>query len=728
MFGLALIRVLLMTALVARAVLGDSSPNEPQFPRLLNKTSPNHHRIHILSERYDSSGGYTAAEELIDVGLGKAAYIETSNNVRTTWLIDAKENTMYKYRPFNCVRSEHASLQADTPNIVELGSPKIAIDQSSHMFLFGISGLIELFSVSSVAPKYGRTANLMRTVGDLDGSNRVGHKWSLDDGRSFIQVFFSEAANTTAGHLPELLLDSIEIKRNSVTTTINILSIDRDLQPEAYNNELQLPLIYGCRRHNKLSVAMQQKYDILAVDTATRHHLKIQARAVSFASNYPSSTEATSLEIALSEPHDANYSISPVKVHMIHQDDVKTVIDHCLNVKYEANLLDGTCSISRVNTFDQVLGENWLVLQFSDGLMLNISARALDSILYNVSKESFMKLEQRGSLQYAYFADSFTNVFGAGKLGRVVRRFSFEGNEKEGATLDTVAIWLLDSTTQDLKIIEAFDLNIIERKSMAGYSNSAKAFDVSRECYLNNENMQAGRDYAWFELDYTLTVELLEQLKSKVEELKSTFYRLIRANLGLNYLRIPKMEVIFGRSGFTVRMLVLDSLPLHLIYEEFDFASLEATIVEASEIVASLHECSDFCRRHRCTGMTFSKHDKNCSITTSKIELIRQLEKSQGSVTYSIGSEMKKEFLLNDELGLAQQIGALQSTNQNVSRILGFDDFNKLYATRSPKGFSNLRVLFKLNGGLVDLAPTSSRVELDVEKPGTADASDGERP
>lgn len=684
---------LLLIAPIA-LICADDNSTEPSFPRLLN---PDRGRIQIKSRWCESDGNCSEVEEYIDLNIGKSAYTETINNTETTYLFSSEDDTAHRYTQYTCDSLKLASNFSESPSSSANGG----------VILYGVSGMFHMFSEDS--PKqYKRISN----------DSKISHRWSITKPQFHAQVIFSETSSATGHQQPELLLESIENQVGELKSTIIVSGWMHKLASEVYENKFQLPLTSGCRRGAKLSDLMQAKFEILKSHTKTRHHFRGQAKARNYADGRkPAPTESTDVQLAFSLPKDADDDQkSPVRAHMTYQRNSqvnsRTVVDHYLNVKYEADLTRRTCTISNVGTLNPPIDDksNPISLTFSDELQLNISARDLEEMLYGIKEESFMRLEWRDSTEYALFADSFPEAFGAAKLGRVVKEFSF--GENGSAKLENIHILIFNSDGGNLKRKEGYFFIISQSESLDSPAKSAEVFDMSRECYLNNEMMQQGRDYAWFELSYSLTSGQVGEIRNRIDELKDSFFNSMRAKMNLNYLRVPEMNVTFAGddSNLTLRMLTLDSVPLHLIYDEFESKVLST---QSSKKVDSLYDCSEFCSQNSCTGLTFDRLNNKCMLAKSSTESGDSflMVPYEGAVSYRV-DESKQNLLPQNNLRLARLIEALESSS---SEILITNEMERTGSTRNHRGFCALLLEFDHKEQPVKLKPCGCRVFTSID-------------
>lgn len=683
------VNLLAGTILIASMAALVCCENQPAPPKLLDPSNPSLRQLHILAEVIDSSGGYKLAEELVDLDAGKAAYTETKDAVRWNWLIDVNENTIYGYRPYICEKTNANSRSGLRlpPLFDPLSIPEIQTSNQQQMSLYGILAILRT-SGEALSWQYSRTPY-------HDG--KILHIWSLVDSNSIrtMKLTYSERTGTEG-----LSLDLIEVSHITQQTKIKIMSISHNISLEN-RNKLELPLIYGCQRSKIYADDMRQKFDIISADQENRYHLRAQARAINFANNNPETTEQNEIELAIPRSRDVRRRLVMFQQKNSER-NLRTLVDYTYGVMFEANLTNRKCEISKIRPSR---GTCPIALRFSN--KLNLTVEELESMLYGVTPESFMKLEQHGHTQHAYFAQNFLYAFGPAKVGRVVRKFSF--GEDSRPKLDSVAIWVF-ATSQEgysLTIQEMFEFNFVENKLLDSGAESAQALDVSQECYIENEKMVYGRDYIWASLTYE--TNQANELRSRSAELKSAFYQQIRTDLKLNHLRVPKLELTFGETSFMARILVLDSLPPHLIYHQKESLALDSQDVHSSSNVASIDECSNLCRRSKCTAMTYSTASNTCSIATRQIG---QLVACSGAISY-ISESRELELVSLDELGLDPDATDIRPSEQNLGGILGIEEFTNSQATRVPNRFGNLCVSFSLDGRSIELTPTNIRIEAD---------------
>lgn len=715
----------------------------PAFPDLFDTTHIENRRLHILAESVTEDNGYQTTEEFVDFDIGKETFIITDKSGHTITHVDAQANNIFRYRPYSCMKlepeiiekSEETGLWNAVVNFKPsntLITPSIDNGNSKQFHLYGI---VAVWLRAKELPKTYTTSSVVYSASKE--IYKPAHKWTVEDENSkeLISFYFIES-NISTGKKMTLEMIQVEKKDSKrLIKTLNILSLDNLIHNQVYESLLQVPVGYGCSGSKYYDLNSKKSLDNSYIKILLTHSHKIDLEAT--ATKYDelsdndneqkrySDTISIELIRAKFEDYLGDNTIQLIR----HRDtfkDVKKILNYHYNVQYELDLRKGTCIMSNMgkkystnnneNSFDESI-----FIKFDNNLKLNIDLKMMNTIFVNTDGFNYIKRIRKSSFRdHLYFEKTFDGNLFEDKQVSLIRTYSITSKHPSGQTssssssgqsssaygsfdtdfdtnsddkdddvdeikLESVTIWVFNE--HKTQILESYHLNIIEAIELNNELELARIFDISDECYLNNEKMKDGKDFAWFELTYPVASHYGNILSTKTSMLKEQLYSLIfSGQLGL--FRAPKIELMFIDTGFIVRALVLDIPPVELIFDVTENTSIMIDEQEdkknskpldlLKEVAIDLKHCSDFCKFYKCKTMTFCHSNHRCLLsnylysTTTAITYNndndndsdnynkRVLISNQSCKTYTLPQDDIIDYDKIFELSLHRQLSKLQ--------------------------------------------------------------------
>lgn len=619
----------------------DTSPNSapnsqpPPFPRLDDPDRISLQQIHITSESVSDGVGYQTLEEYTDFENGKSALVEVDKEGTKVTFINAQDNLIYQYVPYICqlvLPSEILKLGMDgiwtkLVKVDDKSSKNVKGEPLKQMHLYGVAAL--WLNAADLQKTYQSTELVYSASRDM---HVKAHKWTVEDQRfnQLIHLYFLAHENSK----PSLEMIQIESKETlSIVRTINLLSVDFVIPESVYDTVLQVPVGFGCAsemRSSDLALVQYPQLKSLYLSgplLAHSHRLELEVTAT----KYPEgdaidSTSAKSDTINIEMVHTNIGTHFSGIFQMVRQksstQNTKVIIDHTLKVQQKIDMRTGSCEITNIlgaisdkaGLFEEETAQ--LTITFSNGLTLSLSPEYVKKILVDLDDFHYVKTVSQGSdsLQYLYFEQASELRFN-GHQTRIVRVYSL--SQPMGTVeLESVTIWTFDSTERHL--MESYHLNVIDAIDLeSDIQETVKLFDVSEECYLNNEQMKINRDYAWLEVFYPLVSaqgNLLAPMENQVKMMiLSNFLRLSQVSI----TRIPKIEVMLEETGMIVRLLLLDIPSPDLAYDMIIGSTIELdpSKGEVEQLAVDLRHCADYCKLNLCASMSYCSSDHTCLVS-----------------------------------------------------------------------------------------------------------------
>lgn len=601
-----------------------NSVQPPPFPDLINVLDPESYRIHIISESIDDIIGYHTTEEFLDLKLLRDTFVTKDKNGQSVVHIDGRQELMYLYKPYTC--------QATTINSGDTSYSTLWTTR----FTFSSGSTIKYMTTYGVASIWINASNRPRQYELAKGvfSNALNkfseaHKWTITDSESnqLVHLYFSEVGKMSDGQarlaLERIQVESIALQK--VVRTINILVADNIISEEVYENLLQVPVGYGCHdvetaEKSRFKFPKIKEFKSIFHDSH-RYELEMTSTKY-FDVNEDGQVQRKRLSDTMSIILVRTNAKGEDNMQLVRQrhssQDTKLVLNYFLNIQYRIDFKKGSCEMKNMGA--TVDGSERVTIRFPlNNLELNMDLEMMDELF--LTREGFFyikRVESKGKEQLVsfYYEKTSTKLI-PNKNVRIIRVFigvkSSDTGKVNAFKLDSVIVKVFDEELT--KVTESYHINVMDVALFYGDLSLAKVFDVSEECYLNNELMRSGRDYTWSKFEYSLgpSLRFSETLASNADSLKATIYALLKTR-GIDFFNAPRLEIVFGEDSMQVRMLLLDLPPIKLLYESRPntMLQLDKSRGDLEELTQDLDHCADLCRLNKCKAMTFCDSNYVC--------------------------------------------------------------------------------------------------------------------
>lgn len=667
------------------------SSNEPPFPELFydpsNESPVDPRRVRIVTEVI-ASGFRKINEEILDLDRGLAAYIlQRGSEVQDTQVLltDAGANLMHRYQPYTCTTS--AMNDSDVSGIEFWSTYKghygMEGSQVRKLRIFGLAAMW-LFAADA-AKKYSSRKQFLDTGGKVWW---LFNSWTVTDYASDLDILFTlkttgfmniemnREMNREINRYTDLSLKILSHSEQKVLRTINILSIDYELDYEIYENFLETPVGYGCRPN--LELDEQQSWDInSAIDDNNKFwtnylwvssHVELEVSATKVD---PSTSEHTTDTISIELAHlpmrasGKTYDLMMRKIKS-GSEELKTVEDHLYNVKYQIDIKEGNCRMGRIAPDgksqsklsaheDAVRDDDHgdTVLKFSNGLRLSLDRKSMQALFTNGNgfkriKRTTRWTEEGKKIEFVHTERTIPSwPIGASsepaKIGRLMRtrRIELTGRNEQytlpSSKFESITIWVLDASTQS-QIMEIYHLNVISEQR----DPMVRQFDISQECYLNNDKMQPGTDYAWVEFFYPLNSRQLDLVVHNDPQVKEEIYQRLVSYYGLARVRVPRLELMFDDEGLIVRALIIDLPSLEMLYEPYDQRAIivDRSLGDFQFFAPDLRHCAALCEMYSCKSLSFCKGTRACLLGMRAISSLEAEDKPANGSNQELTSSL----------------------------------------------------------------------------------------
>lgn len=744
----------LLVALTSTCWARDDEPEpEPAFPSLID--TANRPRIHITSESFDANYGYETIEEYIDLEIGKATYTSSTKQGHRTTFIDSTTQTIYRYKPYTCLMLKQSELISAGEvgvwsKVVKVygGAPSdrdpssSSKDRELHLYevaavWMNAADMPKVYSKSSVVYSSGKDMFL------------PAHRWTVDNGASGkVHLFFIESSinsKTANDNEPQQLsLEMIQEEfEGKIKRTINILSVDYYIPMDIYETLLQVPLGYGCKPDNKPADFEAKQQIINAPNRQKPNRLRMEATATKFETGATTqddkkSTDTISIDLLVKSFDQSESSVQMVRQRNS-QKDIKVVTDYLLRVQYSIDLRRGTCLLSHAASWQA--NQDKFSVEFNNGLQIGFDQIALSELFDSNPSCQVIKINDRGKpVEFVFEECLGQRVFG--KLARIMKKYSLRRDEPESLNLESVTVWVLDDKMSAASLVESYHFYIVENDIITDRLELTRLFDVSEECYLNNDLMKYGRDYAWIELTYPMASRQLDTLASHSHELKERILQQCRL-LFDSLMRMPRVELMFTDSAAIIRLLLLDEPSLIYMWDSYPQKALvQTTTGTLQETTVDEMHCADLCRLHGCMAMSYCTDNYVCLINTSRLKLTvldEQLRRDSTCTAYGppaggkdipfqenmkenlhyIISWLQQEDLASielpkmpDELLYPQSVTGL-SDHDMVKKQAEYINAVYLKLEELDKFLPTLTMMFALEGSMLFMVPSKFELEQD---------------
>lgn len=594
------------------------SRTEVSFPDLF---SMGEDRISLITQIV-TSGGFETREEIVDRRFGTQTILMTNDKYSKSFFID-RNRGIVQYMPYSCKKVSKLEMTEDA------------------MF----SGLLT-FSTGSLTV-YGIAALWLNAkYNDHIWTQTTTGQWEADD-ESTKNRF--KIVGRLSNDEKNIQLESVQISTKGddndykIHTWINIISLEKPRR----NDLLQVPIGYGCIIDDKpLSLDSVQ----IPIDFDARFFaLQFEISATKYNSDSTTATTTTTTDfIGLELVYSALHGLQLIRRKESTKDS-KIIVDLKNRVTYELDELRGSClrNHNRKSLDTSSQDESHFLdtkVTFSNGLSLDLSVDKLKKLFSNVEEFYLIKInspDDSPSEYYHYYEAKILNkedfVIGyitrryyksisnsALKLTGISVRYLSSDHTKIDSSYHINLIDLIDPENERFNLIANSDQNSDSRNPALGKQlmQLAKLFDISDECYLENENMRAGHDFIWTEMSYMLPSQELKSLQSQRDLLEASLYNQLLNSFstnGLTLLRVPKFEVIISlrQDLLIIRWLTLDMPSLNLIYTKIENLLINpmASYGDQVDFARDLDHCTNLCRLNHCQLMSFGQQDHKCILS-----------------------------------------------------------------------------------------------------------------
>lgn len=669
---------------------------EPPFPQIISPLQVNRHRIHIVSESVSDKYGYETYEELVDLDEGKDTLVVNNKKGHHVAHIDGANNLIFRYAPYTCAAFTPEEMELVFPD--NLWTKRYSMKSSDgkttkEMHLYGVTAL--WMNVAELPKSYSTSSMVYSASKDIAKS---AHKWSVNGHDNKVRIHFYFIDNSARSSGTKLSLEVIQVESlvsMKIIHTLNILSLEYSFS-DSYDSLMRVPVGYGCINSDVTSKALIEFPSIeslyLGPLMSVNHKIQLEATATKFKETndgIEQSSDTISYEIAHTSPafSTGNPGLQSIRQRDAKK-DIKTVSNYQFNVEYKIDMRKGTCKLANMGA-RRDKGEK-LSLEFNNDLKLAIDVETFKTIFVNTDDFYFIGRSKK-VIEYLYFEKTTNKIF-EGKRSRIIRTYSTNQAILGEVKLESVTIWVFDENFEN--IIESYHLNVIDAVFLNSFYKLSRTFDITEECYLNNENMVEGKDYSWFELHYPVPARYNAIIASKVMTVKEMIYTRFSSD-GVSFFLAPRLEIMFEDTGFILRILQIDIPSINYLYDlkEGFILSIDKTQGDAEDLTVDLNHCTDLCRLSYCKTMSYCENDHLCLISTSLPDNDKhKLLKNKSCMTYQrptlnpVEEENDEEFEKLMELKLQRVIGVLQHQDYDALSLPKMPD--ELWYPKSETGIN----------------------------------------
>lgn len=596
--------------------------DDPEFPYPFSSRT-----LKISSESFgDDYVRRNDNKEFNDLTVGRAFYSTIQSSGFDVLLVHAKQDVAFSYQPYTCIacKQANASLPAainriDSQVKLDYSIPGSKKTESYNLSLFGITALWNYAYSNPDKRALNRSDTNYRWTVQYEPRNL-----SID--LIFIDVPHDKASDSTDLNLVLDTVQIYEVPHETIKTrllTYNIYSVSTVASPDDIDM-LQMPVGYGCldkfNNYKWLDLPLDIKTKVMSpsINWFNWHYnTEFEIIATEFGSSMTTSisndscTATKSMEFVV--PSD---EVIYIKTSDSDYDQItKSVIDAKSGVRYNINLKMGSCKLERHEK--QATHNPVESLRFVNGMKLDITLDLLDKLFQDNTSFKVVKISgmNEGNTLYTYEERTFQNLLGPDdyRLRRVIRSFTFDIKTSR-KQLNSVAIWVLNDNKNFID--QSYLINLVRQESKL----TIGSLDVSQDCFLNDNSKAYGRDYAWFRWHFTANERQLRISENFIDRMQLHFHESLKDALDLSWTRAPKFELIPDESGFTARLLVLESPDLHFIFTEYKGKRPRLGFCEHVNFAPDIEHCSKLCLDHQCRVFSFSSSTYQCNYTTKALQ------------------------------------------------------------------------------------------------------------
>lgn len=456
---------------------------------------------------------------------------------------------------------------------------------------------------------------------------------------------------------------------------LNVVAVNLDFGGKPAENLFRIPVGYNCPSNPALTRPLYYFENMFYADSPSSKLVELELAATKLKglldTKLYSSTDIKSISVATTK-HPASQTKSLVMFHT-HEDKYKTIRDYNNMLSYTIHSRSIYCNIEKLQTSSANNPHHTLdplEIYFNNGITLTLSVRIL-GYLFNstqgdenemrflsqnsVSKEKLeLVFESRvpQELEYllAVLDASGRSMKQSITIVRVYEQLyvapHVDGNlykmKRRGPMTLARIILLVYNQERNQKLAE-LKINLFKVESPLSFTRRAHIFDITN-CYKPEEqSMQLTVTYPGSQF-------LRNEFESKSEELIEEFYsspldwwtveksnsnreerdlarmsNKKKLDMSLNFLRVPRVELVFNHEGdLELRFKLIDKpSPLHS-FEELENSNFLDEEGEERLLVSSADECAQFCEFLHCKVFAYDRSIFECKLSHKRLDVRKQ--------------------------------------------------------------------------------------------------------
>lgn len=408
---------------------------------------------------------------------------------------------------------------------------------------------------------------------------------------------------------------------------------------------LQLPPGYGCRTTKHLGSSSRPP-------NSEYFHTKLEISATDMTNlQKGDSTNFATIEIIDKFDHSSS-DLKMIRKREL-DSNIKNVIDISQCISYKIDEKNGGCNITHFPCENEPTHSEELLkartLSFSNGLKLPMNREMLELIFFSTDGFNMIIDHRTDHESHDFFEAQKQPTFkwlDDGQEIYITRKYKIINNFRE---LNAVTIRVLSEDFT--KLLAIYNMRIIEswtdhRDETRSYGNSefylARQMDISQECYLESDDLELGRHYAWFRVTYeSLVHSQMRDLTRQNQwdlmrvQLYDQILKRFTIEFNLNILRFPTLELTQDteKSSLVLRFMIIDQAPYEYIFspkEGYSF-ELDKSHDLPKSAATSVSGCADLCIRSHCRSFSFNVGTHECLLTMRRVN---NFIAKVGSTTY----------------------------------------------------------------------------------------------
>lgn len=508
---------------------------------------------------------------------------------------------------------------------------------------------------------------------------------------------------------------SIELKSRdeSLHDLIQIVDISLDISLKAIRSLFLRPVGYNCRGHTTIAPSAFRDFDL---NLQNSHKVELEFVATKYYHDEEHSkvgfkVAVKSISYARSR-HPMNGDV-PITMFQIHDERTKIIRDFKNKLSYsiQHTMDEAICRITSEQEKSLTLKEQKIVLNFYNGLIVNLNEDMIDDLLWpplNILSMDLLDtvLVSDNNLEYIFESElpkelvnsNLIEVVGLKESSiSIVRVYTSEvalkgllkpATEKGFLTLDHIKLLIFNADRSE-KLAE-IRVNKIDIMRSISLTRRAKLFNISPCFNIPQESMD-------LVAVYPVEPEVADLAKQRAHEFIENFYDVnsmdglfseISSHQGrleglaleerklhrcLNFFRVPKVDIEMNDNDrMEIHFRILEKVSPLLTYTNLENASFVTDTLINKMTTSDVGECAKLCSLYSCNTFSFVVASGECKISphhsdfgliyteddqSSKFKIILE----EGSVVY-LNPNPKQ----NDEVTLAEFYSYfVQSTDES---------------------------------------------------------------